>query len=380
MSKGDFRIALVHDELIRRGGAEVVFEELVRIFPHADIYTLYAGEPWLNLGEIQKPIATSFLQRFPTWFRRHPGRVLPFLLPAAEQFDFSAYDIVLSSASAFAKAIITRSGVPHVCYCHTPTRYLWEPTQLALRGPKLLAMPLLHYLRMADYAGAQRVDYYLANSKYTQQRIKKYYGRESEVVYPPIRTEFYTPKSSGSAFAEASAGRQRPFLVVGRLTPTKHFEQAIAVCEKLQLPILVVGGGQAGAELTRRAGKYTTFTGTVSDEELRTYLRRARAVLIPGVEDFGMVAAEALACGTPVVAQARGGVKEIMTDGRHGILYDGQGVEALAEGLRRFSAAEARFQPEALQQQAMQFSSGIFHNSITKYIAKILERRHSTYG
>lgn len=378
MFKGDPKIALVHDELIRRGGAEVVFEEFVRIFPEADIYTLYAGKPWMNLGDIQKPITTSFLQRLPRWFRRHPGRLLPLLLPAAEQFDFSHYDIVLSSVSGFAKAIVTRSGIPHLCYCHTPTRYLWDSTHEVLRNQSRLIRPgmalFLHLLRLLDFAAAQRVDSYLANSIYTKQRIQKYYRRDSEVVYPPIRTTFYTPKNSlRSSRGEAP----RPFLVVGRLTPTKHFEQAIAVCEKLQLPLVVIGVGHAASTLARRAGKHTTFVGVVSDERLRDYYRQARAILVPGIEDFGMAAAEALACGTPVVAQNMGGVTEIVSDGKHGILYPGQGVEALAEGIRRFLAQEVKFQTGLLQQRAFAFSSEIFHRSIENSVAKTLNHQNT---
>lgn len=376
MSKGDFKIALVHDELVRRGGAEVVFEELARIFPQADIFALYAGYPLLNLDGLQRPITTSFLQHMPRWFRRHPGRVLPFLLPAAEQFDFSAYDVVLSSASAFAKAIVTRSGVPHICYCHTPTRYLWDASHEILSRKGRITRPVarfaFHILRMLDYAAAQRVDHYLANSKYTQQRIKKYYGRDSEVVYPPIKTNFYTPSTH-----KARSG-QAPFLIVGRLTPTKHFEHAIAVCEKLQLPLTVIGTGQSATFLTRQAGKYVTFLGNVSDEELRLQYRSARALIVPGVEDFGMAAAETLACGVPVVAAAAGGIREIVTNSRQGILYDGQGVEALAEGVRLFLTKETTFRAEDLQQAALRFSSEVFHTQIRNAVAKILEARNST--
>lgn len=342
MFKGELKIALVHDELIRRGGAEVVFEELTRIFPQADLFALYAGRPVLELDGEHKPIQTSFLQKFPLWFRRHPSRVLPFLLPAAEQFDFSQYDVVLSSASGFAKAIVTRSNVPHICYCHTPTRYLWE-----VRKNNILAKLILHYLRMVDYAAAQRVDYWLANSHYTKQRIKKYYGRDSEVIYPPIRTDFFTP----------GAKTKKYFLVVGRKSPSKNFDQAIFVCKKLSLPLQIVGSGGSGY---------------VSDEELRKHYQSARALLIPGVEDFGMTAVEALACGTPVIAQNAGGVREIVRNFRHGILYDGTGAEALAEGIRRFLEREQSFRPQALVQYTQQFSSAIFHTKIQNTLARIV--------
>lgn len=348
---GEPRIALIHDELIRRGGAEIVFEELVHIFPEADVYTLYAGTPVMTIDGQRHKIRTSFLQKWPIWFRRHPRRLLLFLLQAAEQFDFSQYDVVFSSASGFAKGIITRSNVPHICYCHSPTRYLWDSTHDVIaarpRGTRLVGRMLLHYLRLADFAAAARVDHFIANSHYTQQRISKYYRRESKVIFPPIDTGFYFPDLKQE---------KKYFLCVGRLSPSKYFEQAIAVCKKLHMPIVMV-------------------TGKSSPEELRQHYRQARALLQPGVEDFGMAAAEALACGTPVVALGQGGVREIVTDGQHGILYPSQNPEALAEGLRQFLLLENQFSPERLQQQAMQFSKQRFASEINKAVAKALENR-----
>lgn len=369
MSQGEPKIALVHDELIRRGGAEVAFEEMLQIFPQADVFALYAGGSQLTLpdGSV-RPIRTSFVQSFPRWMRRHPKYVLPLLPYAAEQFDFSQYDLVLSSASGFAKAVVTRANVPHVCYCHTPTRYLWESrtAHSARHVANPAAALLLHYLRIADFAAAQRVDVWLANSKYTQQRIQKYYRRPSTVVYPPIRTGFFVP-----------GHRVRThFLAVGRLSPSKRLADAIAVCEKLRLPLTIVGVGSDYPRLRRLAGRYTTFVGYASDVTLRELYRTARAVLQPGVEDFGMTSAEALACGTPVVAQAAGGVREIVTNRQHGILYSGYGTEALAEGIRQFLEWEPRRNIEVLQRRAMEFSSARFRDQLKNSLAEILARRN----
>ncbi len=348
MSTGDLKIALVHDELIRRGGAEAVFEELTRIFPSADVYALYAGRPVLEFEKEHRAVHTSFLQKLPVWFRRHPSRVLPFLPLAAEKFDFSKYAVVLSSASGFAKGIITRANVPHICYCHTPTRYLWEPRKA--RFAHHVASPLLHYLRMADYAAAQRVDVWLSNSRYTQQRIQKYYRRESQIIYPPIRTDFYQSDPQVP---------KKYFLVVGRRSSAKHFEQAQSVCDKLRLPLKIVGVGQP--------------VGYVSEEKLRRLYQGARALLMPGVEDFGMAAAEALACGTPVIAQNAGGVRELVTS-ETGVLYTGASIEALAEGIRQFLAREGTFQALELQQSVTKFSTAIFQKSIQKTVAETLGR------
>ncbi len=369
----NFRIALIHDEFIRRGGAERVCEEILRVFPESDIYALYAGSnPKLTVDRKTYAIHTSFLQNFPVWFRKHPGRMLPFLPHAAEQFDLSQYDIVISSSSGFAKGIVTRSHVPHVSYTHTPTRYLWDDALTVARNRKRLRLPLKilqHYLRIADYAAAQRPDFLIANSEYTRSRIKKFYHRDSTVIYPPIDTSFFTPKSG-----ERLWSRQDPFLVVGRLTPTKLIHHAISVCEKLQLPLVVVGVGQEQARLKKLGGKHTTFIGKANQEELRSLYRQSRALLHPGIEDFGMVVVEALACGTPVIAQDAGGVREIMTSKKQGVLYEGEQEEHLAEAIRKFIESEKTFNAGEMQKSILRFSSQRFDESLKNYIEDVLKR------
>lgn len=382
MLKGEYKIALIHDELTRRGGAEMVFEELATMFPQADLFTLYAGRPALRAGDTLRPVKTSYLQRWPEWMRRQPGRMLPFLAHAAEQFDFSGYDVVVSSASAFAKAIVTRSNVPHISYCHTPTRYLWDAAlEVAAARPWLLRLGtkwLQHYLRLVDFTAAQRVDLFLANSKYTQARIAKFYRRASEVVYPPIDTEFYNPPLR-SATGEVSRGKPF-FLAVGRLTPTKRFDVAIRVCEKLELPLVIVGTGLDLPRLRKLAGKQTMFAGKVSAEALREYYRSARGLLQPGVEDFGMAAAEALACGTPVIAQERGGAREIIDPGRTGILYNQMPDEALAEAIRQFSERREPFDPPALAASVAPFGRARFKDAIYKLVGETIHSRQTNYG
>lgn len=375
MSTGEPKIAIIHDELTRRGGAEVVLEELIRIYPNADVYSLYAGRPLLRVDGTDYPVHTSFLQKFPLWFRRHPRRLLPLLSYAAEQFDFSNYDLVISSSSGFAKAIITRSNVPHLCYCHTPTRYLWDSTHDVLRRAGITGWSgrfLLHYLRMVDYATAQRVDVYLANSEYTARRLKLYYRRRSTVVYPPINTGFYTP------LRPSSYGGQAPyFLCVGRLTPTKRFDQAIRVCEKLELPLIIVGSGGDRGRLQRLAGRYTRLVGSVSDTQLRDYYRGARALLQPGSEDFGMTSVEAMACGTPVIALSHGGAAEVVVPSLTGMLYTQPQEEALAEAIRVFLERERHFEPGLLQRQALRFDRALFREAICAPVNRLLESRQN---
>lgn len=370
------KIALVHDELVRRGGAERVFEEIIRIFPQSDIYALYSSNtPRLTVDDVTYPIHTTFLQKLPLWFRKHPGRMLPLLPYAVEQLDLSNYDLVISSASGFAKGAITRSSIPHISYIHTPTRYLWDDYKTVRKGRSKITTAGLtvfqHYLRLADYSAAQRPDALLANSHYTAQRINTYYRRQSTVIYPPVDTAFFTPKQDERLWSS-----QDPFLLVGRLTPTKYFEQAVAVCEKLHLPLVVIGTGQHLQRLRAVAGNHTTFVGNASSEQLRTWYRRSRALIQPGTEDFGIAAVEALACGTPVIAYGSGGVREIVQHRKHGYLYNDQRSEALAEAIRQFIPIESTFTPQALQRQALKFSRIRFRTELIKTVEETLSQRN----
>jgi glycosyltransferase involved in cell wall biosynthesis len=369
-TQGEFKVAIVHDELTRRGGAEIVLEEIIRLFPGAEVYSLYTGRPLITIDGQDIPVHTSSLQQWPAWFRRHPGRLLPMLPQAAEQLDLSHVDLIISSSSGFAKNIVPRSHIPHLCYCHTPTRYLWDSNQDVIeQAPLLTRWPLRltqHYLRLVDYSSAQRVDRFIANSRYTQERIASYYRRDSAVIYPPIDTTFFTPGAS------IKNNTDRPFLVVGRLTPSKRFDQAIIACEKLGVPLLVIGRGSEARHLKVLAGRQTKFIERVSKTELRHHYRQARAVLQPGVEDFGMVAAEAHACGTPVIAYGVGGVREIVVAHQTGLLYKSQRVEALAEAMRQFLTSETGFPREKIQQQSLRFAQPAFKAHFLRAVQELV--------
>ncbi|HLC49364.1 MAG TPA: glycosyltransferase [Candidatus Andersenbacteria bacterium] len=369
------KIAIVHDELIRRGGAEIVLEELLTMYPQADVYALYAGNvPKMTINGKTYDIKTSSIQKMPLWFRKHPGRLLPFLPQAAEQFDLSSYDLVISSSSGFAKGVVTRSGVPHLCYCHTPTRYLWDSYQAVLsnrHGKNILFRLLSHYLRMVDFTIAQRPDAYIANSEYTKSRITTYYRKDSVVVYPPIDTNFFLPGNAQNL-------KREYFLCVGRLTKEKRFDHAIHVAEKLGLHLKIVGVGSDEVRLKNIAGKYTEFLGKVSKEELRDLYRSARALIQPGIEDFGMAAVEALACGTPIIAYGKGGILEIVTNGVHGILYQDQLPETLAEAIRQFLRIERAFYPGNLQKRAMKFGRAAFQKGISEQVEHLFRLRNTS--
>lgn len=371
----DRKVAIIHDEFTRRGGAEVVVEEMLRLIPQAQLFALYAGTPKIRVGDREMRIKCSFLQKLPLWWRRHPSRMLPLLPQAAEQFDLAGFDLVISSASGFCKGVITRVDVPHLCYCHTPTRYLWEATHDAIKatwpGGRWLARLVLHYLRLVDFAAAQRVDRFAANSKYTQKRIANYYRRTSDVIYPPIDTAFFTPAAEENKF---QLNRQdRYFLCVGRCNANKRFDQVIKVMNKLGYPLVVIGRGRESKKWQRLAGDRTKFVGQVDRIELRKYYRQARALIQPGIEDFGMAAAESLACGTPVIALGKGGVMEIVRPDETGIVYEDQSEEELAEALRRFNLLEKKFTRERLQNSVLRFSQRKWQTAMLSVMQTMLK-------
>ena len=373
----DRRIAVVHDEFTRRGGAEIVVEELIRLVPQASIFALYAGKPLISVDGNTKTISCSFLQRLPVWFRKHPSRLLPLLPQAVEQFDLADFDLVISSASGLCKGVITRVDVPHLCYCHAPTRYLWDSTHEALNrawpGTRWLARLAFHYLRIVDFAAAQRVDCFLANSKYTQQRIATYYGRQSEVVYPPVDTAFFTPSTEENKYQLKR--NDRYFLCVGRLNASKHFDQVVRVMGKLDYPLVVVGRGPERHKWRQMAGNNTIFVSQIDRISLRKYYRQARALVQPGVEDFGMATAECLACGTPVIALNKGGAAEIVKHGETGILYDDQSEEGLAEAVRQFNQREKGYSRERLQQSVLNFSRRHWQAKLLNKIRTMIPER-----
>lgn len=370
----DKNVAIVHDEFTRRGGAEIVVEELIRLMPQAMIFGLYAGTPLIAVDGQTRPIHCSFLQKLPLWFRRHPSHLLPLLPHAVEQFDLAEFDLVISSASGLCKGVITRVDVPHLSYCHAPTRYLWDSTHEAIRmawpGTKWLARLVFHYLRIVDFAAAQRVDQFIANSKYTQQRIANYYGRTSEVIYPPIDTAFFTPSSEENKYQLNRSSRY--FLCVGRCNASKKFDQVIRVMDKLNYPLIIIGRGREQKRWRQLAGSKTRFINQVNRAGLRKYYREARALVQPSIEDFGMATAESLACGTPVIALGEGGAAEIVKPGETGVLYEDQSEEALAEAVREFNQIEKKFNRGRLQNSVLHLSRQNWRRRMTEAIQAIL--------
>lgn len=323
------RVALVHDWLTGMRGGEKVLEAIAALCPGAPIHTLIHVAGSLSPALDAHPIETSFLQRVPgiTRYYRH---FLPLFPAAIEDFDFGAYDLIISTSHCVAKGAIPGPHARHLCYCHSPMRYAWDQEQTYFpkrRGPVARLRNLaLTALRAWDVASVPRVDLFVANSTFVARRIERYYGRRAEVVPPPVDNRFYSPPPTDEA-----ASNDDYALVVSALAPYKRVEIAIAACRRLGLELRIVGGGPEERRLRALAGPETRFLGRLGPEALRDLYRGARCFLQPGIEDFGIASVEALACGTPVVAVGRGGILDIATDGEHGTLYPPATADSLAD-------------------------------------------------
>ena len=347
------RVALVHDWLTGMRGGEKVLEAICELYPDAPIYTLVRVRGQVSDRIESRTIKTSFVQMIPG-AGRYYRQLLPLFPAAVELFNLDSYDLVISSSHCAVKSVIPPAGAVHVCYCHSPMRYAWDQFDAyfgaAQVGPfkNRLLRPIMAQLARWDAATAGRVDRFLANSQYVAGRIQRYYNRRSTVVYPPVDTTFYTP---GGADDRAAAPR---FLIVSGLVPYKKVDVAIEACRLAKVPLTVVGRGPELPRLQQVGGKDVEFVGWRRDEEIRDLYRSATAVLLPGVEDFGLVPVEAQACGTPVVALNRGGAAETVINGVTGVLVDEGSPAAFADGLKR--AAAMRPDRQAIRANAERFS------------------------
>jgi glycosyltransferase involved in cell wall biosynthesis len=353
-------VAISHEWLTIPGGSEKVVLQFLELFPDAEIYTtVYDPEPWPSAISNAR-VHTSYLNRLPAAQRIYP-RLLPLMNSAFESFDLSGYDLVLSSNHACAKNVITAPGTLHVCYCHTPMRYAWDPGFFAGerlgRAERALLPLLLGRLRRQDAIASARPDVYIANSRHVAARIRKYYRRDSTVIHPPVDVDRFlgTPRRDGGYY-----------LFLGRLVPYKRADLAVAACARLDRPLKVVGSGRGGESLAELAGPRTELLGFVGDDELAAIVGGARALLFPGEEDFGMVPVEVQAAGVPVIAYGRGGAADSVVDGVTGILYDDPGVDALCEAIERFEATS--FDEDELRRRAAAFSPERFRREISEFL------------
>lgn len=354
------RIALVYDRVNKWGGAERVLLALHELFPKAPLYTsVYHKEnaPWAKVFSI-KP---TFLQRFSMVISSHER--FPFLMPIAfESFSFDDYDIVISVTSEAAKGIVTSSKTVHICYCLTPTRYLWSGYAEYFSNAifRILALPFVFYLRAWDVSAAQRPDVIIAISREVKERIKHFYKRDAVVIYPPLT---FTAKKNTKIDGDGAY-----FLIVSRLVPYKKIQIAIQACNKLKLSLVIVGAGTEENNLRRIAGSTITFISNLTDEELVRYYKGCRALIFPGSEDFGLTVVEAQSFGKPVIAYKGGGALETVVSGKTGEFFYPHSSTALIKILKDFD--QRRYKEKDCRTQAKKFAKENFTREFLLELSK----------
>jgi glycosyltransferase involved in cell wall biosynthesis len=372
----DVRVALVHHWFVSLAGGERVIDTIGSMFPSADVFTLFSDKEKLPPALRNRKITTSFLDKMPGARRVH-RHFLPLYPLAVEMLDLTGYDLVITSDSGPMKGVVTDMEAKHICYCHSPMRYLWDAHSTYLRKMKPLIRPgfglASHYVRNWDYAAAQRVDHFIANSNYVAGRIRKYYRRQSTVIHPPIIT-------ANSFLADKP---EDYYLAVGRLVPYKRTDLLIEACELVDRKLIIVGDGPEMKRLRQRAGRNVKFLGEVGESQLRESYAHCRALLFAADEDFGMVPLEAQSYGRPVIAFGKGGSLEtvvgrfapIATESAEeltGVFFPQQSAASLAQAILNFEACEHLFVPEQIQQHAYKFDVSVFTMRLQTFIEGVL--------
>ncbi len=367
------RVALVHYWLVAMRGGEKVLEALLELFPQADVFTHVYAPGAVSPAIRQRRVTTGFIQKLP-FAVRHYQKYLPFMPLALEQFDLRGYDLVISSESGPAKGVLTSPDTPHICYCHTPMRYIWDFYQGYLEEAGPIVRPALrcfsHRLRMWDVLSAARVDFFAANSRNVAGRIAKHYRRSAEVIHPPADLAFFTP--AGGVFPQP----EDHYLYVGQLTAYKRPDLAVQACTRMNRKLTVIGDGPERKALERMAGPTVSFLGRRDAPSVARHMQSCRALLFPGEEDFGIVPVEAQAAGRPVIAFGRGGALETVRHGQSGILFPKQDVPSLCRAMEEFEAGTYAFDPAALARGAERFSKERFLREFRSFLDRCLE----TYG
>ncbi|MBU0577491.1 glycosyltransferase [Patescibacteria group bacterium] len=355
------KIALVHEMLTKLGGAERVLRTLSDMYPKSPIYTLLHDaektEDWFG----DKTIHPSYLQTYYRWLKS-PKWLLSKMPKAIEQFDFSDYDVVISSSSAFAHGIKTNKKTKHICYCHSPMRYAWDYTHEYTKNysgvMKFLIANLLKQIRIWDFKAASNPDLIVANSKHVQKRIEKYWRKKSTVIYPPVEVGKFKPTADCEDY----------FLIVSALTPFKKIDLAVHAFNKLKRRLVIIGDGAQRKSLESIANDNIEFLGYKPDSVVREYMQNCRAFIFPGEEDFGITPAEAMAAGKPVLAYGIGGVTESVQEGVSGEFFHKLTSESLIEGLTRLMMNEKRYDYKKIRQIAEKFDESVFEEKIKKVV------------
>lgn len=376
------KVAVVYDRVNKWGGAERVLLALHDIFPKAPLYTsVYdvRNAPW---AKVFPEIKTSFLQNFPLAKSNHEF-LAPLMPLAFESFDFSDFDLVISVTSEAAKGIVTKPGTFHLCYCLTPIRYLWSGNKFYFDNPPskfgfipffdFFSKPLVKMLKNWDIKASKRPDKIIAISTEVKERIKKYYKRDSEVIFPPVDTDLWLSRISKikKTKQKNTKNKKKYFLLVGRLIPYKKVDLAIRVFNKLGYPLLIVGTGSEERKLKSIAYKNVKFLGYVSDDKLTKLYLGAKALIMPQEEDFGIVSLEAQICGVPVIAFGKGGSLDTIINKKTGLLFNSQTAKSLMQTVKKFD--RMTFKKRVLIANAKKSSLFFFKKKILKEVSNVLE-------
>jgi glycosyltransferase involved in cell wall biosynthesis len=366
------RVAIIHPWFLFSGGGERVTGVLAGMYPQADVFALFSDDRFLPSELRGRQIKTSFLEWLPGAHRFY-RQLMPLYAVAAETLDVSGYDLVISSCSSVCKGVLTDQSAVHICYCHTPTRFIWDyyGTFLSQRSAPLrpLFAGVAHFLRMWDYQAAQRVDHFAANSHFIANRIHKYYRRESSVIYPPIETR--------AGYLERR--QDNYYLSVGRLTHTKRIDLLIEACNRLGRRLVIAGTGREEVALKRIAGPSIEFLGRVNDAALPDLYAKCRAFLFAAEEDLGMVPLEAQSYGRPVIAYGKGGSRETVRGygqsmSPTGVFFNRQTADDVAAAIVRYEDVAEHFNPSQIRAHAVTFDTSVFVNKMSAFISAALNR------
>jgi len=373
------KVALVHDFLTGIGGAESVLGVIANIYQDADIFSLISDKKILKNSEFnwirKRNVQTSFLQKFPKFFKNRIKWLLPFMPTAVETFDFRDHDLVISSSGAFSKGIVVKTTTTHICYMHSPLRYVWDWSHQYIEENDLnsklrfFTRLFLNYLRLWDRASAQRPDFLIANSKYTAARIQKYYDRKAPVIYPPVAVDEFKATGENKGY----------FLTVSRLSAYKRNDVLIDAFDKLGLPLIIIGEGSEKEKLeakikeAKNSSRIKIVSG-VDRKRLIKFYENARAFVFVCEDDFGIAPVEAMAAGKPVIALRRGGLVETVVEGVTGEFFDVPELEMVADGVRRFIENEKKFNPKIIRKQAEKFSQKRFEKEMKNFVEKVTKK------
>ncbi len=365
------KVAIVHDWLVNYGGAELFVEYLLKIYPDAEIFTLVYDKKRIGNHFTNSVIHTSSMQRLPFASRLYT-KLLTFMPRAFEAFDFSGFDLVISSSSCCAKGVITPPYVPHIAFIHSPMRYAWDLffdyKRRSGRLTRFFMDRWIPSLRLWDYVSSQRIDTIIANSRFIARRIQKFWNRSAEVIYLPVDVSRFNP---------ADCQREDYYVAFSRLVPYKRIDLAVSACKKLGKKLVVIGGGSELENLKKLAGNASgiSFLGRAPDDVLQHHLQRCKALLFCAEEDFGFVPLEAQACGAPVIAFGRGGALETVQDGTTGIFFERQETDSLAEAILRFENLDTSgaFKKDVIVAHARSFTEERFQREFKAAVSRTIE-------